>query len=275
MKEQPKKLNVLITGATSGIGRAVAEVFLRNGHTVYALDIKKPTEDFTTEKDRIRFFEADITSPEALQQIAETLRAEDIVLDIIANFAGIHTMGSFIEADHSEIARLMQVNLMGAIFVNKTFHPLLKQDGRILITSSEVAAYDPLPFNGIYNVSKSAVDAYAHALRQELNLLGQKVITLRPGAVETPLARGSGAATERLCRSTQLYKKESKYFCALVEKFTGTPMPAEAFANYVYKISLKKRPRYVYTKHANVGLTLLSVLPKRLQCFLIKAILRR
>ena len=272
MKEPAKKLNVLITGAASGIGRAVADAFFQNGHTVYALDINAP--NFLSVPS-VRYFKADVTSPEDLQQIAEKLREEGVVLDIIANFAGVHIMGSFIEAEYAEIARVMQINLLGAILVNKTFHSLLKKDGRILITSSEVAAYDPLPFNGIYNVSKSAVDVYAHALRQELNLLGQKVITLRPGAVETPLARGSASATERLCQTTQLYKKQSKHFCSLVEKFTGTPMPAEAFANYVYKISLKKRPRYVYTKHANVGLTLLNVLPKRLQCFLIKTILRR
>ena len=261
MKDE-KKLTVLITGAAAGIGNAVAKVFSRNGHTVYALDLRLSDTGIA--------FEADITDEQRLLAIAEELRKKGVRLDAILNFAGVHTMGSFIEEDYAKLKRLFEINLLGAMLVNKTFHSLLQPNGKILVTTSEVAAGAPLPFNGIYNVSKSALDCYAHALRQELNLLGQRVITLRPGAVETELAKGSAVATKRLCEKTELYKEQSENFCALVAKFTGKPIPAEKLAVFVYKIVLKKRPKYEYVKNRHLGLALLALLPKSWQCALVK-----
>ena len=75
--------------------------------------------------------------------------------------------------------------------------------------TSEVASLDPMPFNGLYNVSKTALDSYSQALRQELNLLGQVVITIKPGSIETPLSEGSLVDTKNLAENT----------ISLVEKF--------------------------------------------------------
>lgn len=261
------KSTVLITGAAAGIGNAVARQFLQNGHTVYALDVVMP--------DLGEGLQADITDEKALTEIKERLCAQGVVLDAIFHFAGVHTMGSFIETDYQKIKRLMEIDLLGAMLVNKTFYPLLKGSGRIYITTSEVAPLDPLPFNGIYSVAKTALDAYAQALRQELNLLGQKVITFRPGAVETALSKGSAASTAKLCEETKLYKKQSAHFCELVEKFTGKPMQAEKFARFVYKVAKKKRPKCIYAKHRHLGLTLLGVLPKGMQCAIVKFLVNK
>jgi NAD(P)-dependent dehydrogenase (short-subunit alcohol dehydrogenase family) len=266
MKKQ-EKLCVLITGAAAGIGNAVAKRFMENGHTVYALDLRLPQVGTP--------LQGDITDETAMQEIFSTLQKDGVRFDGIFHFAGIHMMGSFIETEYAKIKRLNEIDFLGAVLVNKTFYPLLKPQGRIYITSSEVAPLAPLPFNGIYSVAKTAVDAYAQALRQELNLLGQKVITIRPGAVKTELADGSAVSTARLCEETQLYRKQSRNFCGIVKKFTGTPMPVDAFAAFVYKIAMKKRPKPVYAKHRHLGLTLLGVLPVRLQCFIVKKLVNK
>ncbi len=266
-KAKDNKLCVLITGAASGIGYAVANEFIKNGHTVYALDVKESEIGIP--------LTADITDETALEKVKYALFAQGAVLDIILNFAGVHTMGSFIETDYQKIKRVMEINFLGTVLVNKTFHPLLKKNGRVVITTSEVAPLAALPFNGIYSVSKTALDSYAQSFRQELNLLSQKVITLRPGAVETPLAKGSAVSTQKLCDDTRLYKEESKNFCKIVEKFTGTPMKAEKFAHFAYKVAMKKHPKYIYSKHRNVGLVLLGILPKRLQCAVVKWLVKR
>ncbi len=270
MKKTQKKMTVLITGAGSGIGKAVAEYFLKNGHTVYGVDIRFP-EDVGG----MCAFTGDITCPQDMERIKTALQEQNAVLDWVLNFAGVHTMASFIEEEYEKIRRVAEINLLGAVLVNKTFHSLLKKDGKILITTSEVAPLAPLPFNGIYSVTKTALDAYAQALRQELNLLGQRVVTLRPGAIQTPLARGSADATVKLCENTKLYKKESVHFSRIVKRFTGTPMPAEKLARLVYKIAGKKRPKYVYSKHRNAGLVLLGALPKSWQCFIVKKLVQR
>lgn len=261
MKKQ--QLTVLITGAGSGIGKAVKEKFKQEGHIVYGIDIKEGENIFV----------ADITNEQSLIDVKESLRG--VKFDLILNFAGIHIMASFIEEDYDRIKKLFEVNLLGTILVNKTFYPLLKLNGKILITTSEVASFDPLPFNGVYSVSKTALDSYAQVLRQELNLLGQKVITLRPGAVETNLSAGSLTATEQLVEKTVLYRNESKHFLTLTKKFMGKPISTQKLATFVYKISTKKRPKAVYSKHRNLGLILLSILPKSLQCYIVKKLLKR
>ena len=265
--KQREKLCVLITGAAAGIGKAVAKQFLQNGNTVYALDVRLPEIGIP--------LQGDITNEEQMKEIFNELLKSNVSLDGIFHFAGIHMMGSFIETEYAKIKRLNEIDFLGAVLVNKTFYPLLKPQGRIYITSSEVAPLAPLPFNGIYSVAKTAVDAYAQALRQELNLLGQKVITIRPGAVKTELADGSAISTAQLCEETQLYRKQSRTFCGIVKKFTGTPMPVDAFAAFVYKIAMKKRPKAVYAKHRHLGLTLLGVLPIRLQCFIVKKLVNK
>ena len=258
----------MLTGAGSGIGKAVKERLEKSGHTVFGVDIRYAEQ---TDKE----FVGDITSREDMERVKAELLSRGVSLDWIMNFAGAHTMASFIEEDYEKIKRLTEINFLGAVLVNQTFHSLLKKDGKILITTSEVAPLEPLPFNGLYSVTKTALDAYAQALRQELNLLGQRVVTLRPGAIETPLARGNAEATQKLCNKTVLYKQESQYFGGIVKRFTGTPMPAEKLAVLVEKITRRKKPKYIYAKHRNFGLWLLNALPKRLQCFIVKKLVQR
>ena len=107
-----------------------------------------------------------------------------------------------------------------------------------------------------------------------MNLIGQKVITIRPGAFNTDLANGSILATEKLVNETIIYKTQSKKFLKIVKMFMGTPKDPIILAKLVYKVSLKKNPKYIYNKNRNFGLVLLNILPKRLQCFIIKRMLK-
>ena len=262
-------MELLITGAASGIGQAVAKRFLECGHTVYGIDLVE-----TESRDRYYGFCADITDEKALQRAHAHLAENNITLDAILNIAGIHKMASLVESDPAAMKKVMEVNLWGAMLVNRVFHDQLAANGRIVIVTSEVAGFDPMPFNGLYNVTKTALDTYAQALRQELNLLGQKVVTVRPGAVETSLSAGSMKATQALADTTVLYRKQARNFAGLAAKFMGKPMKAEALAALIYKATTAKHPKLIYRKHQNIGLVLLNALPKRAQCAVIKLLLR-
>lgn len=265
-----KKLNILLTGAASGIGRATVERLIDLGHTVYAVDVK-PIEPHGN----LYSFVADITDGDSLSALSDSIRNSGVELDAIICAAGVHDMASLVEGDFERIERLTEINLIGTMRTVHSLHSLLRRGGRVVIVTSEVATYTPMPFNGLYNISKTALECYADALRQELNLLGQKVITIRPGAVQTPLAAGSATATERLAANTVLYKEEAKHFSGIVKKFTGTPMKPERLASLICRAVEKKRPGLSYAKHRNPGLVLLNLLPRRLQCFIIKLLLKR
>lgn len=263
-------MNILITGAASGIGQAVAHSFLQHGHTVYGIDRAE-----SESRERFVGFTADITDEGSLQQVKARLLADGVRLDAILNIAGIHMMASLVESDYARMKQVVDVNLSGTMLVNRVFHECLAQRGRILIVTSEVASFDPMPFNGLYNVTKTALDCYAQALRQELNLLGQRVITVRPGAVSTPLSSQSVTATRQLAETTLLYRRQADRFSGLAARFMGTPITPEALAAMIYKAVTAKRPRLIYKKHRNPGLVLLSLLPKGAQCAVIKFLLGR
>lgn len=259
---------ILLTGAASGIGRAAAEYLTGRGYTVFGVDLR------WEKAAGMRTFTADVTDYESLERVAEALRAEGATLSAIVSVAGVHAMHAFAEGDAAVADRVISVNLLGAMHTVRAFHSLLAKGGRVVLVTSEVATLEPLPFNGLYSVSKTALECYAQALRQELSLLGQKVVTVRPGAVATPLARGSAEATGRLARETVLYQKQAGKFEAIVSRFTGTPLAPEALAPTLFRAITAKRPRLSYAKHRNLGLLLLGHLPRRMQCAIVKWLLR-
>lgn len=263
------KKNVLVTGAASGIGKSTVEILLNKGYNVFALDIINMEEC-----NNLKSFNCDVTDEIQLNYVSEYLKNENIMLDAIINIAGIHKMASLVENKYSDLKKLIEINLLGTMNVNNKFHCHLKNKGRIVIVTSEVASFDPLPFNGLYNISKTALDSYAQALRQELNLLNQKVITIRPGSIKTPLSQGSLKDTENLASNTILYKEQASKFLNLTKKFMGRTIEPIKVGKLIVKTIEKKNVKLIYKINKNFLLTILSIFPKRIQCFIIKQILK-
>ena len=162
--------DILVTGAYGGMGRAAVQALRKCGFRVFALD-RKVGETV----ENIIPVEADITSEESVISALKTVRTYTDSLYAVVHFAGIYMLDSLVEMNSVSFRRIFDVNLYGAFLVNKTFLPLLGEGSRILITTSELAPLDPLPFTGIYAVTKGALDKYAYSLRMELQLLGISV----------------------------------------------------------------------------------------------------
>ena len=158
--------------------------------------------------------------------------------------------------------------------LQQIFHSLLPVGGRILITTSELAPLDPLPFTGIYAVSKAALDKYAYALAMEMQLLGVRVSVLRAGAVDTGMLGASMSALDRFCEKTELYTCNAKRFKRIVESVEAKNIAPEKIAVKCGKILGKRRPKFAYAINRNPLLLLLNILPKRLQLFIIRKILK-
>ena len=261
--------SILVTGAYGGMGSAACKLLRDMGYTVFALD-KKISE---AEKGIIPI-QADITSEdsikEAFARVAETAES----LDAILHFAGMYMLDSLVEMSDEDFRTIFDVNLRGAFLINKTFLPLLGKGSRILIVTSELAPLDPLPFTGIYAVSKAALDKYAYSLRMELQLLGITVSVLRAGAVKTRMLGVSTDALDRFCEGTKLYSCNAARFKRIVGTVEARNIPPEKIAQKAVRILKKKNPRFAYSINRNPLLLLLNALPKRLQLFAIKMILR-
>ena len=258
---------VLITGVSGGMGLATAKKFLSFGYKVYGLDIKEPLEQL----DNLTFIKTDLSKIEEVESSYQQVKDK---LDLIINTAGIYDLNSLIEISEEEFIKIFNINVFSIYRVNKVFLPLLNEGGRIIIVSSELAPLDPLPFTGLYAISKSTIEKYAYSLRMELQLLGYKVILIRPGAVDTGLIEISTNKLEKFTNSTTHYQYNAKKFSDIVNSVENKKIPPERIANLIYKVSIKKRPKYVYKINRNKGLLLLNALPQSWQNRIIKKILQ-
>jgi len=261
--------DILVTGAYGGMGQAMVRVLREQGFRVFALDrsVGAPQENVVP-------VEADITSEEAVTAALETVRGYTDELYAIVHFAGIYMLDSLVEMEAEHFRRILDVNFYGAFLVNRTFMPLLRKGSRILITTSELAPLDPLPFTGIYAVTKGALDKYAYSLRMELQLLGIPVSVLRAGAVDTGMLGVSTDALDRFCEKTALYTCNADRFKRIVNGVEARCVLPEKLARKAVCILNKRAPAFAYSINRNPLLLLLNLLPKRVQLWVIRMILR-
>jgi NAD(P)-dependent dehydrogenase (short-subunit alcohol dehydrogenase family) len=260
--------SILITGAYGGMGRKTVLAFRQKGFRVFALDRK--TEEA---EENVIPIQADLTDPESVKLAFETVRAHTDSLYAIIHFAGIYTLDSLVEMPHEDFQRAFAVNVFGAALVNREFLPLLKRGSRILITTSELAPLAPLPFTGLYAVTKSALDQYAYSLAMELQLLGISVSVLRAGAVDTGMLGVSTDALDTFVEKTSLYSCNAERFKRIVDGVEAKKIPPESIARKAEKIIAKKSPRFSYHINRNPLLLLLNALPRTVQMAVIKGIL--
>ena len=263
--------NILVTGGASGMGRATALKFAENGYRVFSCDIKQNE----VEVENITQLIVDVTNMESVKKAYEFVSQKADKLDAIINFAGIIMMNSLIEISEEDFVKIFNVNVFGAYRVNKVFFPLVRNGkGKIVITTSELASNKVLPFNAIYAISKKALDAYAQGLTMELGFLDVPVITLRPGAVETPIIKDSNKEMESLDANTTLYKNTITKFKKIVDGEQGGAISPQKIANLVYKIINKKKTKHIYVKNNSKKLKLLNILSTKTQLKLLKIILK-
>ena len=262
--------HMLITGGAGGIGQAASVYFSQKGWKVYSCDIA-PQEPMD---ENIVPVVMDIRSAESVAKARAFVEAGTDCLDAIVNLAGIYIMDSLVEVPEEDFLRMFDINVNGAYRVNKEFLPLVKNSGRIIIITSELSGLDPMPFNGIYSITKTTLEAYAHSLRLELALLDVPVITIRPGAVDTNLLSDTLSSMEKMCEKTRLYKISTTKFLNIMNKTFGRSMPPEKLAGIIYRAAVVSHPRTTYTVGAGLGLRLFSSLPAKTQAALLKKLLK-
>ena len=260
---------ILVTGARGGMGRKTVELMKEQGFGVFAVD-KVPG----IAEENVIPITADITDEGSVKSAFEKVKIVTDELYAIIHFAGIYMLDSIVEVGTGDFEKAFKVNLFGAFLVNKTFLPLLKSGSRIVITTSELAPLDPLPFTGIYAVTKSALDKYAYSLRMEVQLKGIYVSVIRAGAVDTGMLDASTTALDKFCEKSKLYTCNAKRFKTIVNNVETRCIPPEKIAKKAERILKAKNPRFAYSINRNPLLLLLNTLPKRFQLWVIKKILK-
>lgn len=257
---------VVLTGAAGGMGKAVRGLLEGKGYRVWALDISDAGG-----KDYIR---TDITDGKSVEAAFSEIKRQSGKIDALIHTAGIYTMDSLVEMTDEEVLKIFNVNLFGIMRTNRIFLPILNPHSRIMMVSSELAPLDPLPFTGIYAITKSTIEKYAYSLRMELQLLGHTVSVIRPGAVKTPFLDQSQRKIEAFCNKTELYKDTSRRFLNLVNRIETANVEPGKIAGAVLRALESRHPRYIYNINRSPLLRLMSALPQHLQNKVIARVLR-
>ncbi len=187
---------VLVTGASSGIGRKIAEAMAAKGHFVYA-GARKPDDLAALDKiPNVRGIKLDVTSASDIAAAVETVRRGGRGLTGLVNNAGVAILGALIEVEEKDLQFLFDVNVYGPYRVTKAFAPLLIESKGRVTTVGSISGILSGPLFGPYSMSKHAVEAYSDALAVEMARFGVKVSVIEPGNYKSEIGRNTMAQVE-------------------------------------------------------------------------------
>ncbi len=181
----PYGKSILITGGSSGIGRAAAELFAEKGYTVWAASRHCEEKRKKLGEGEIISVKMDVCDEDSVKRCAERIAAETGV-GIVLHCAGMGIAGAAEDAFEADVRNQFEVNYFGVLRVNRHVLPLFRAQGKgLVLIMSSVAGRVPLPYQSHYSSSKYALDAYAQALREETKAFGIRVCLIEPGDTKT------------------------------------------------------------------------------------------
>ena len=193
--QQPVRA-VLVTGASSGIGRKVTERLASNGYFVYAgARSQKDLDDLNAIRN-VQAVRLDVTSQTDIAAAVQTVTKAGRGLYGVVNNAGVVVLAPMIEADEKELDYIFGVNLYGPYRITKAFAPLLLESKGRVVNISSLNGIVAQPIIGAYSMSKHGVEAYGDALAGELSRFGVRVSLIEPGNYGTDIGRNTVAHTD-------------------------------------------------------------------------------
>lgn len=242
---------VLVTGAASGIGRAITLLLAQRGFGVYATDISSEALDDLRLVANIVTMPMDITKDEDVQTTMEFIGAQKTGLFALINNAGIFSPGPLMELSMERLVLQYSVNVFGTHRITKALFPMLLNAGGRIVNMSSVAGYVATPFSGPYASTKHAVEGWSDALRRELMPFGVKVIVVEPALVNTPLWDKDVEGRIELYRDSIFYEANRKKLMheAAEAKVRGVRPDVVAETVYQTLTNNNPKPRYLVSNH--------------------------
>ncbi|MGL5995117.1 MAG: SDR family oxidoreductase [Pseudomonas proteolytica] len=253
--------NVLITGCSSGIGRALADAFQSAGFEVWA-SARRPEDVTALAAAGFKAVQLDVNDGPALAQLA----AQVGELDVLINNAGYGAMGPLLDGGTEAMQRQFETNVFSLVGVTQALFPALRTRKGLVVNIGSVSGVLVTPFAGAYCASKAAVHALSDALRMELAPFGIRVMEVQPGAIDTRFAKNAGAQAELLINEQSPWWPLRDGIRARSQASQNKPTPASAFAADVLKaVQQPESPRLLRSGNGSRALPLMAaLLPKGL-----------
>lgn len=260
---------VFLTGGSSGIGKATAELFASNGYEVYVFCRR----DINHNIPNIHYIKCDVIEElQVTEAVNKALTMSGRHVDVLICNAGCGISGPIEFTPNNEVRRQFDVNFFGTLNVIKAVLPTMREQhsGLILITSS-VAAVLSIPYQAFYSASKSALNSLVLALRNEVADFGIKVAAIMPGDVSTGFTDARSKTTE----GEDVYTHCRKAVEAM-ENDERNGMKTTELAEKIFSISQKNNPAPFYTAGLQYHLFVFleKILPTRLSNWIVGQLYR-
>ena len=264
------QLRVLVTGASSGIGRAAAVEFARRGHLVFAAARREEVlADLAGATPNIEAVGLDVTDTDSVRRAWAKIESSTggAGVDVLVNNAGFALSGPIETLADTDVRRQFATNVFGLLTMTRTVLPAMRARGTgRIINISSVVGRTSFPGMGAYGATKYAVEALSDSLRQEVAGFGIKVIIIEPGFVATNLSEAAdahgGAGQEIPAAYASMVARGARYLAAQVAKGIAPEQVAAAIVTAAEHRN--PRLRYVVPASAKPLIMLLTSLPGRL-----------
>lgn len=224
----------VLTGGSSGIGKATANLLAQNGFTVYELSRNG------ADAGEIRHITADVTQPEQVKAAIAAIFEQEGQIDLLVNNAGFGISGAVEFTDPKEAFDQLNVNFFGTLHCIQAVLPHMRaQKSGHIVNISSVAAPIAIPFQAFYSATKSATNSLTLALRNEVKPFGVKACAILPGDVKT----GFTAARRKSCAGAEVYGAAIDHAVAVMEHDEQNGMPPELVARAVLRAANAKNPK--------------------------------
>lgn len=275
-----KGKSILITGASSGIGRYAAELLSSRGWIVWAGYRDERDGEELSKLKNVRPLKLDVTNESQISQSREMIERSGIPLSVLFNNAGLALGGPIEAIPVEEVKKIYDVNFFGYLRMIQAFLPLLRKGHGRILNMSSLAGLVGVPFLMPYSSSKFAIEGMSDGLRREL--LSQKisVSVIEPGPIKTNIWTKSLVSSEKASEIrpeiTVLYEPAVGNFTRLIHKNESFSVSQKKLKNALVHACESTRPktRYLIYRNNLILKFLIQVTPTRLLDFLFRKVLK-
>lgn len=251
----------LITGGSSGIGKATARFLTQKGYKVFELSRSGASCDNVTH------VKCDVSDQISVNSAIKLILSETDRIDLLINNAGFGISGAIEFTDIDSAKRLFDVNFFGAVNLIKAVLPALRKSKGRIINVSSMGSVLYLPFQAFYSATKAALNALTLALNNEVKKFGVSVCAILPGDIKT----GFTNSREKSQNGESIYNEMLNRSISTMEKDERNGMSPDKIAKKIYKISIKRgvKPYYTVGFKYKLFLFLSKTLPARLVNYIV------
>ena len=245
--------NVLITGASGGIGYDLAKLFANDHHNLVLVarsgdKLAEVANDLQSRGVSVRTFALDLSTPPAPKFLFDQLQREGIAVDILVNNAGFGAFGEFAQMSNEEIFGQIQLNIIALTELTRLFLPpmLARRSGRIMNVAS-TAGFQPGPLMAVYYATKAYVISFSEAIANEVRNSGVTVTCFCPGATHTGFAKRAGNDKSRLFKQLGAMNVEKVALDGYRAVMEGRGLAISGAQNWLVAQSTRFAPRRLVT----------------------------